>query len=87
VCSLLDVVIHDDIPVFFFGMGGTLQVSLLCHQYVEAKRAIFGGLSDGDLLLWKPKFAQKAKSEMVTVRLAGHKGRTMCSWGVWLVGS
>lgn len=54
------------------------QLSLTCHVYVEERqrRALFGGLSDGDVCMWRAKRegASKSGSDMVNVLLKGHRG-------------
>ncbi len=53
-------------------------MSITCHVYVEEKqrRALFGGLSDGDVCMWRAKRegASKSGSDMVNVLLKGHRG-------------
>jgi WD40 repeat protein len=56
--------------------------TLTCHAFVEDKvrRVLIGGLSDGDVLIWKPKReSSKGKTaDMTTVALKGHRGAVHC---------
>ena len=42
----------------------------------KQRRALFGGLSDGDVCMWRAKRegASKSGSDMVNVLLKGHRG-------------
>ena len=51
-----------------------VQLSIVCHTYVEDRKALFGGLNNGDILIWKPKRDVKLKSDMTNQCLTGHKG-------------
>ena len=52
------------------------QVSIQCHEYIHNKRNLFAGLTDGDILQWRPKM--KLKSDMLSARLPGHRGPVTC---------